>query len=153
MQVNIGINNDALLYGGRSLIITTPYLPTFTSTKTNKEGKNGMAHFGDIAKAFDQHTRDLVNRKKLKNQNGLYLRTLMLFMAYANIPSKERTPSNATSYLIDKLNFHANSAMVSRNNQVLTELGFIKLVEDPEDARAKRVELTPVGEKFAKLLR
>ena len=152
MQVNIGINNDALLYGGRSLIITTPYrLDLPADIKTNE--RKGMAHFGDIAKAFDQHTRDLVNRKKLKNQNGLYLRTLMLFMAYANIPSKERTPSNATSYLIDKLNFHANSAMVSRNNQVLTELGFIKLVEDPEDARAKRVELTPVGEKFAKLLR
>ena len=151
MQVNGIKNNGALLFGGRSFITTTPYLPTSTSQIKNE--RKGMAHFGEIAKAFDQHTRDLVNRKKIKNQNGLYLRTLMLFYSYVNIPSKERTPQNAISYLIDKLNFHANSAMVSRNNQVLTELGLIRLIEDPEDARAKKVELTPVGEKFAKLMR
>jgi len=46
-----------------------------------------------------------------------------------------------------------NSASLSRNNAVLTKLGLIKLVEDPKDARAKIVELTPVGEKFAKLMR
>ena len=74
-------------------------------------------------------------------------------MAYVNIPVKERTPSNATSYLINKLNFPASSAMISRNNHALVDYGLIKLVEDPTDARAKTVELTPVGEKFAKLMR
>lgn len=154
MQVNIGINNDALLFGGRSFIITTPYLPKFICQyKTNEERKKGMAHFGEIASAFDKHFKEVMSRKKLNNKNGLYMRTLMLFCAYVNIPSKERNPSNAISYLIDKLNFSANSAMVSRNNQVLIELGLIRLIEDPSDARAKQVELTPVGEKFAKLMR
>ena len=152
MQVNIGINNEVSLYGGRDFTETTPYQPTFITTKT-KKGDNGMAHFGDIAKAFDEHTREMVKEKKVKNQNGLYLRTLMLFMAYVNIPVKERTPSNATSYLINKLNFPASSAMISRNNHALVDYGLIKLVEDPTDARAKTVELTPVGEKFAKLMR
>ena len=158
MQVNIGINNELALFGGRALIRTTPYQPIVTyklnkKTKVERKGKIGMAHFGDIAKEFNTYVLDLVNRKKIKNQNGLYLRTLMLFMAYANTHSKERTVSNAISYLDNKLNFIANSATVSRNNDVLTQLGLIKLVEDPNDARAKIVELTPVGEKFAKLMR
>ena len=155
MQVNLGINNELALFGGRALIITTPYQPKYNciEQQNDEKGKNGMAHFGDIAKEFNTYVLDLAKRNKIKNQNGLYLRTLMLFMAYANTHSKERTVSNAISYLYNKLNFTANSATVSRNNDVLAELGLIKLIESPTDARAKVVELTPVGEKFAKLMR
>ena len=64
MQVNIGINNEVSLYGGRDFTETTPYQPTFTQQK--QKGRNGMAHFGDIAKAFDEHTREMVKEKKSK---------------------------------------------------------------------------------------
>ena len=155
MQANIGLNNDQALFGGTPLIITTPYQPTFfcnLKTKT-KEGKNGMAHFGDIAKAFNSLALKLSKRGKIKNINGLYLRTVMVFMAYASLPDKECNAQNAKSYLLNKLDFNANVATISRNTTVLRDLGLITSVEDPSDARIKLITLTSLGKEFANLMR
>ena len=149
MQVN---NTGAVgSLGVRAMIITTPYPPVALAI-TRKE-KQGMTHFGDIAKAFNNHVLKLVQKKKIKNQNGLYLRTLMLFMAYAQLHKDERTVQNAKSYLLNKLDFNANSATISRNNYVLYELGFLELIENPENAREKMVRFTPLGLEFARLMR
>ncbi len=154
MQASIGLNNDQVLFGGRTIIITTPYQPISICTLiTKKEGTNGMAHFGDIAKAFNSHALGLSKRGKIKNINGLYLRTLMVFMAYANLPVKECNAQNAKSYMLNKLNFEASSATISRNTGALRELGLLTLVEDPLDARVKNIELTTLGKEFAKLMR
>jgi len=154
MQASIGLNNDQVLFGGRTMIITTPYQPISICTLiTKKEGTNGMAHFGDIAKAFNSHALGLSKRGKIKNINGLYLRTLMVFMAYANLPVKECNAQNAKSYMLNKLNFEASSATISRNTGALRELGLLTLVEDPLDARVKNIELTTLGKEFAKLMR
>ena len=156
MQASIGLNNDQVLFGGRTMIITTPYLPTFScNLKTiTKEGIKGMAHFGDIAKAFNNHALKLYKRGKLgKNMNGLYLRTVMVFMAYASLPDKECNAQNAKSYLLNKLNFDANVATISRNTSVLRDLGLITSVEDPTDARVKIISFTTLGKEFAKLMR
>lgn len=155
MQAKVGLNNDQVLFGGRTMIITTPCLPTFScNLKTiTKEGINGMAHFGDIAKAFNSHALGLSKRGKIKNINGLYLRTLMVFMAYANLPVKECNAQNAKNYMLNKLNFEASSATISRNTGALRELGLLTLVEDPLDARVKNIELTTLGKEFAKLMR
>ena len=149
MQVN---NTGAVgSVGVRAMIITTPYPPVALAI-TRKENE-GMKHFGDIAKAFNNHVLKLVQKKKIRNQNGLYLRTLMLFMAYANLSRDERTVQNAKGYLLNKLDFNANSATISRNNYVLYELGFLELIENPENAREKMVRFTPLGEEFARLMR
>ena len=148
MQASIGLNNDQALFGDRAIIIRTPYLPTFAGMFENKTTRgNGMAHFGEIAKAFNSHALELSKRGKIKNINGLYLRTLMVFMAYANLPVKECNAQNAKSYMLNKLNFEASSA------GALRELGLLILVEDPLDARVKNIELTTLGAKFAKLMR
>lgn len=112
-----------------------------------------MAHFGDIAKAFNSYVMELVRKKKIKNSNGLYLRTMMVFMAYSCMNEQERTVQNAMEFLERKLNWRTNSASMSRNNSVLFELGLITMVEDPGDARAKRIMITRKGEEFAKLVR
>ena len=154
MQASIGLNNDQALFGDRAIIIRTPYLPTFAGMFENKTTRgNGMAHFGEIAKAFNSHALELSKRGKIKNINGLYLRTLMVFMAYANLPVKECNAQNAKSYMLNKLNFEASSATISRNTGALRELGLLILVEDPLDARVKNIELTTLGAKFAKLMR
>ena len=154
MQASIGLNNDQVLFGGRTIIITTPYQPISICTLiTKKEGTNGMAHFGDIAKAFNSHALGLSKRGKIKNINGLYLRTLMVFMAYANLPDKECNAQNAKSYMLNKLNFDANVATISRNTSVLRDLGLITSVEDPTDARVKIISFTTLGKEFAKLMR
>ena len=155
MQASIGLNNDQVLFGGRTMIITTPYLPTFScNLKTiTKEGIKGMAHFGDIAKAFNNLALKVSKRGGSKNINGLYLRTLMVFMAYANLPDKECNAQNAKSYLLNKLNFDANVATISRNTSVLRDLGLITSVEDPTDARVKIISFTTLGKEFAKLMR
>ena len=155
MQASIGLNNDQVLFGGRTMIITTPYQPISICTLiTKKEGINGMAHFGDIAKAFNNHALKLYKRGKLgKNMNGLYLRTVMVFMAYASLPDKECNAKNAKSYLLNKLDFDANSATISRNTSVLRNLGLITSVKDPSDIRIKLIMLTSLGKEFAKLMR
>jgi hypothetical protein len=154
MQAKVGLNNDQALFGGRAMITTTPYQPISICTLiTKKERTNGMAHFGDIAKAFNSHALGLSKRGKIKNINGLYLRTLMVFMAYANLPVKECNAQNAKSYMLNKLNFEASSATISRNTGALRELGLLTLVEDPLDARVKNIELTTLGKEFAKLMR
>lgn len=158
MQASIGLNNDQALFGDRAIIIRTPYLPTFAGMFENKTTRgNGMAHFGEIAKAFNNLALDLSKRGKLgknkKNMNGLYLRTLMVFLAYANLPVKECNAQNAKSYMKNKLNFEASSATISRNTGALRELGLLTLVEDSLDARVKIIELTTLGAKFAKLMR
>lgn len=112
-----------------------------------------MAHFGDIAKTFNSYVVELVRKKKIKNNNGLYLRTMMVFMAYSCMNEQERTVQNAMEFLERKLHWRTNSASMSRNNSVLFELGLITMVEDPSDARAKRVVITKKGEEFAKLMR
>ena len=157
MQASIGLNNDQVLFGGRTIIITTPYQPTICNLITKKEGTNGMAHFGDIAKAFNNLALKLSKRGKLgknkKNTNGLYLRTVMVFMAYASLPDKECNAQNAKSYLLNKLNFDANFATISRNTSALRDLGLVTSVEDPTDARVKRITLTALGKEFANLMR
>jgi len=154
MQASIGLNNDQVLFGGRTIIITTPYQPISICTLiTKKEGTNGMAHFGDIAKAFNNLALKVSKRGGSKNINGLYLRTLMVFMAYANLPDKECNAQNAKSYLLNKLNFDANVATISRNTSVLRDLGLITSVEDPMDARVKIISFTTLGKEFAKLMR
>lgn len=154
MQASIGLNNDQALFGGRAMIITTPYQPISICTLiTKKEGTNGMAHFGDIAKAFNNLALKVSKRGGSKNINGLYLRTLMVFMAYANLPDKECNAQNAKSYMLNKLNFDANVATISRNTSVLRDLGLITSVEDPTDARVKIISFTTLGKEFAKLMR
>ena len=154
MQASIGLNNEKALFGGRAMITTTPCLPISICTLiTNKEGKNGMAHFGDIAKAFNSLALKLSKRGKIKSINGLYLRTVMVFMAYASLPDKECNAQNAKSYLLNKLDFDANVATISRNTTVLRDLGLITSVEDPSDARIKLITLTSLGKEFANLMR
>jgi len=154
MQASIGLNNDQALFGGRAIIITTPYQPISICTLiTKKEGTNGMAHFGDIAKAFNNLALKVSKRGGSKNINGLYLRTVMVFMAYASLPDKECNAQNAKSYLLNKLNFDANVATISRNTSVLRDLGLITSVEDPTDARVKIISFTTLGKEFAKLMR
>ena len=153
MQASIGLNNDQALFGGRAIIITTPYQPISICTLiTKKEGTNGMAHFGDIAKAFNNLALKVSKRGGSKNINGLYLRTVMVFMAYASLPDKECNAQNAKSYLLNKLNFDANSATISRNTSALHDLGLVTSVEDPKDARVKRITLTTLGKEFANLM-
>jgi len=154
MQASIGLNNEKALFGGRAMITTTPYLPISICTLiTKKEGTNGMAHFGDIAKAFNSLALKLSKRGKIKSINGLYLRTVMVFMAYASLPDKECNAQNAKSYLLNKLDFDANVATISRNTSVLRDLGLITSVEDPSDARIKLITLTTLGKEFANLMR
>jgi hypothetical protein len=116
-----------------------------------------MADFGKIAKAFNNLALELSKRGKLgknkKNTNGLYLRTVMVFMAYANLPVKECNAQNAKSYMLNKLNFEASSATISRNTSVLRDLGLITSVKDPSDTRIKLIMLTSLGMVFAKLMR
>ena len=76
----------------------------------------------------------------------------MLFMAYAALKPDDRTVQNAKTYLLNKLDFNANSATISRNNKILKNLGLLKLVEVPGNAREKQARLTALGEEFAKLL-
>ena len=153
MQASIGLNNDQVLFGGRTMIITTPYQPTICNLITRKKKGNGMAHFGDIAKVFNNLALKVSKRNGLKHKNGLYLRTVMVFMAYASLPDKECNAQNAKSYLLNKLNFDANVATISRNTSVLRDLGLITSVEDPMDARVKIISFTTLGKEFAKLMR
>jgi len=150
MQANIGITSGSL--GCRAMIITNPFQPVRLPLKNN-ERINGMAHFGDIAKAFNSYVLELVQKKKIKNTNGLYLRTMMVFMAYACVRETDRTVQNAMDFLERKLNWRTNSASMSRNTSVLFELGLLTMVEDPSDARAKLIKFTKRGEEFAKLVR
>ena len=152
MQANIGTNSTGSFIGCRALIITNPFQPIRLPNSTLK-GINEMAHFGDIAKAFNSYVMELVRKKKIKNSNGLYLRTMMVFMAYSCMNEQERTVQNAMEFLERKLNWRTNSASMSRNNSVLFELGLITMVEDPGDARAKRILITHRGQEFAKLVR
>lgn len=152
MQANIGTNRTGSFTGCRALIITNPFQPIRLPNSISK-GINEMAHFGDIAKAFNSYVMELVRKEKIKNSNGLYLRTMMVFMAYSCMNEKERTVQNAMEFLERKLNWRTNSASMSRNNSVLFELGLITMVEDPGDARAKRIVITRKGEEFAKLMR
>jgi hypothetical protein len=153
MQANIGLNNDQVLFGGRTLIILIPYHPNICILITKKERTNGMAHFGDIAKAFNNLALKVSKRGGSKNINGLYLRTLMVFMAYTSLPDKECNAQNAKSYLLNKLDFDANVATISRNTSVLRDLGLITSVEDPTDARVKIISCTTLGKEFANLMR
>ena len=154
MQANICTKSVGSFSGCRAIIITNPFHP-IRLTKTINERIKGMAHFGDIAKTFNSYVIELVRKKKIKNTNGLYLRTMMVFMAYSCLGERAEnlTPSKAMQWLEQKLNWRTNSASMSRNNAVLFELGLITMIEDPEDARAKVVILTKKGEEFAKLMR
>ena len=155
MQANIGTDSTGSFTGYRALIIKNPFQPLFYLLTNKYERINKMAHFGDIAKTFNSYVIELVRKKKIKNTNGLYLRTMMVFMAYSCLGERAEnlTPSKAMQWLEQKLNWRTNSASMSRNNAVLFELGLITMIEDPEDARAKVVILTKKGEEFAKLMR
>ena len=112
-----------------------------------------MADFVEIAKVFNNLALKVSRRNGLKHKNGLYLRTVMVFMAYASLPDKECNAQNAKSYLLNKLDFDANVATISRNTTVLRDLGLITSVEDPSDARIKLITLTSLGKEFANLMR
>jgi DNA-binding MarR family transcriptional regulator len=112
-----------------------------------------MADFVEIAKVFNNLALKVSKRNGLKHKNGLYLRTVMVFMAYASLPGKECNAQNAKSYLLNILNFDANVATISRNTSVLRDLGLITSVEDPKDARVKMISFTTLGKEFAKLMR
>jgi DNA-binding MarR family transcriptional regulator len=105
-------------------------------------------NFKEIANDFNKLAQD----KKM--QNGVYLRTIMLFYAYCKLIPEKCTVQNATEYLrtsfdIDK----PNSASMSRNNAVLIKLGLIILRKNEDDDRSKEAILTPLGEKYKRLFK
>ena len=142
MQVNIGINNDALLFGGRSFITTTPN-HFICSTITERE--TTMSSFGEIASKFSK----LSDNKGIGN--GLYLHTLMLFHAVCHLKTDEMTVENAKKKYAELYGEFLNSASLSRNNQVLVKMGLVKLHESTEDRRQKDIILTTVGHKYKNL--
>ena len=150
MQVNNNINTGMGSFGVRAIIITTPIPPVPLVEKLERE--NGMKNFNEIVKAFNNRVQSLQAKGKEISTNGLYLRTVMLFMAYAALKPDDRTVQNAKTYLLNKLDFNANSATISRNNKILRNLGLLNLVEVPGNAREKKAKLTALGEEFAKLL-
>lgn len=150
MQVNNNINTGMGSFGVRAIIITTPTPPVPFAEKLERE--NGMKNFNEIVKAFNNRVQSLQAKGKEISTNGLYLRTVMLFMAYAALKPDDRTVQNAKTYLLNKLDFNANSATISRNNKILKNLGLLNLVEVPGNAREKKAKLTALGEEFAKLL-
>ena len=107
-----------------------------------------MMNFTEIANEFNKLAQD----KGM--QNGIYLRTIMLFYAYCRLAPEGRTVQNATDFLYNSFDTERpNSASMSRNNAVLVKLGLITLRETEDDARSKKVMITLLGEKYKKLFK
>ena len=122
----------------------------FTFCKKTWGGGVGrlMMNFTEIANEFNKLAQD----KGM--QNGIYLRTIMLFYAYCRLAPEGRTVQNATDFLYNSFDTERpNSASMSRNNAVLVKLGLITLRETEDDARSKKVMITLLGEKYKKLFK
>ena len=109
-----------------------------------------MKKFIDIAIKFNKYSESLTRANKLKNQNGIYLRTAMLFYAYSKLTPENRTVQNGKNYLKENLELNLSSAAMSRNNSALIDLGLIELIQNKNDKRAKMAKLTTAGEKLLK---
>lgn len=143
MQVIKDINNGYASFGGRSLIITTPFNSCLTTNEKNKEQM--MANFGEVMSKFYK-----LGRNK-EMTNGLYLHTLMLFHSICHLKEGEMSVENANKKFADLYGTFLNSASMSRNCAVLVNLGLIKLSESVQDRRQKDVMLTTVGHKYKSL--
>jgi hypothetical protein len=117
--------------------------------------KNTWGGVANLIMLFTEISNDFNKLAQDKGmQNGLYLRTIMLFYAYCKLAPEGRTVQNATEFLHNSFDMdRPNSASMSRNNAVLVKLGLINLRETEDDARSKKVTITLLGEKFKKLFK
>lgn len=146
MQVNTYRNNVPLV--NNCCLLPTNFT-IFNSCKITWGGvAKLMMNFTEIANDFNKLAQD----KGM--QNGIYLRTIMLFYAYCRLAPEGRTVQNATDFLYNSFDTERpNSASMSRNNAVLVKLGLITLRETEDDARSKKVMITLLGEKYKKLFK
>ena len=146
MQVNTYRNNVPLV---NNYCLPPTNFTIFNSCKITWEGVGRlMMNFTEIANEFNKLAQD----KGM--QNGIYLRTIMLFYAYCRLAPEGRTVQNATDFLYNSFDTERpNSASMSRNNAVLVKLGLITLRETEDDARSKKVMITLLGEKYKKLFK
>jgi hypothetical protein len=146
MQVNTYINNVP------SINFCSLPLTNFTIfCKTTRGGGATAKLIMDFTQVANHFNKLAIDKDM---QNGLYLRTVMLFYAYCKLAPENRTVQNATDFLYNSFDTERpNSSSMSRNNAVLVKLGLITLRETENDARSKIVAITLMGEKYKKLFK